>query len=152
MNDEPGAIPTAEPPRGPLAGIAVVDLTQVLAGPYCTMLLGDLGADVIKIEPLGGDVSRRVGRQSVDGHNVYFASLNRNKRSVHIDLTTEEGQAQLGRELAGIGQCCRRPADDDGSGVEKDSGRRKLDVRRGAVHVDAHAERGLRHPVWRCLS
>src|SRR5437588_2207877 len=71
----------------------------MLAGPFGGMMLADLGADVIKVEPLDGDLSRRVGSQTVGGHNVYFASLNRNKRSVHIDLTTEEGQAQLG-ELA----------------------------------------------------
>src|SRR5207248_6393316 len=72
----------------------------MLAGPFGGMMLADLGADVIKIEPLDGDVSRRVGSQSVDEHNVYFASLNRNKRSVHIDLTTEEGQAELGKLAA----------------------------------------------------
>jgi crotonobetainyl-CoA:carnitine CoA-transferase CaiB-like acyl-CoA transferase len=71
----------------------------MLAGPFGGMMLADLGADVIKIEPLGGDLSRRVGSQSVDDHNVYFASLNRNKRSVHVDLTTDEGQGELG-ELA----------------------------------------------------
>jgi CoA:oxalate CoA-transferase len=60
------------------------------------MLLADLGADVIKIEPVEGDLSRQVGSHFVDEHNVYFASLNRNKRSVHIDLTTDAGQAQLG--------------------------------------------------------
>ena len=60
------------------------------------MLLADLGADVIKIEPEGGDLSRQVGSQYVGEHNVYFASINRNKRSVHIDLTTDEGQEQLG--------------------------------------------------------
>jgi crotonobetainyl-CoA:carnitine CoA-transferase CaiB-like acyl-CoA transferase len=60
------------------------------------MLLADLGADVIKIEPIGGDLSRQVGSRTVDEHNVYFASLNRNKRSVHIDLATAEGQAELG--------------------------------------------------------
>jgi len=60
------------------------------------MLLADLGADVIKIEPIGGDLSRQVGSQHVGDHNVYFASLNRNKRSVYIDLTTDEGQAELG--------------------------------------------------------
>ena len=69
------------------------------------MLLADMGADVIKVESAEGDLSRQVGSQSVDGHNVYFASINRNKRSVHIDLRTEEGQAQLG-ELAADG---RRP-------------------------------------------
>ena len=84
---------------GPLAGIRVLEVGHMLAGPFGGMMLADLGADVIKIEPLGGDVSRRVGSQSVGGHNVYFASLNRNKRSVHVDLTTDEGQAQLG-ELA----------------------------------------------------
>jgi CoA:oxalate CoA-transferase len=84
---------------GPLAGIRVLEVGHMLAGPFGGMMLADLGADVIKIEPLAGDVSRRVGSQSVDDHNVYFASLNRNKRSVHVDLTTEEGQAELG-ELA----------------------------------------------------
>ena len=71
----------------------------MLAGPFGGMLLADLGADVIKIEPLGGDLSRQVGSRTVDEHNVYFASLNRNKRSAHVDLTSPEGQAQLG-ELA----------------------------------------------------
>src|SRR5438477_3756901 len=84
---------------GPLAGIRVLEVGHMLAGPFGGMMLADLGADVIKIEPLDGDISRRVGSQSIDGHNVYFASLNRNKRSVHIDLTTDEGQAELG-ELA----------------------------------------------------
>jgi CoA:oxalate CoA-transferase len=85
--------------RGPLAGIRVLEVGHMLAGPFGGMLLADLGADVIKIEPEAGDVSRHVGSQAVDGHNVYFASLNRNKRSVHIDLATEQGQEQLG-ELA----------------------------------------------------
>jgi crotonobetainyl-CoA:carnitine CoA-transferase CaiB-like acyl-CoA transferase len=60
------------------------------------MLLADLGADVIKIEPGEGDLSRQVGSQFVGDHNVYFASINRNKRSVHIDLATADGQAELG--------------------------------------------------------
>jgi CoA:oxalate CoA-transferase len=81
---------------GPLAGIRVLEVGHVLAGPFAGMLLADLGADVIKIEPVDGDVSRQVGTQYIDGHNVYFASLNRNKRSVFIDLTTPEGQEQLG--------------------------------------------------------
>jgi crotonobetainyl-CoA:carnitine CoA-transferase CaiB-like acyl-CoA transferase len=81
---------------GPLAGIRVLEVGHILAGPFAGMLLADLGADVIKVEPVGGDLSRQVGDQFVDGHNVYFASLNRNKRSVFIDLTTAEGQAQLG--------------------------------------------------------
>jgi CoA:oxalate CoA-transferase len=85
-----------EPRSGPLAGIRVLEVGHILAGPFGGMLLADLGADVIKIEPIGGDLSRQVGTRAVDGHNVYFASLNRNKRSVYVDLTTTEGQAQLG--------------------------------------------------------
>jgi crotonobetainyl-CoA:carnitine CoA-transferase CaiB-like acyl-CoA transferase len=77
----------------------VIEVGHVLAGPFATMVLADLGADVIKVETAEGDVSRQVGSQYVDGHNVYFASINRNKRSVHIDLTTDEGREQLG-ELA----------------------------------------------------
>jgi crotonobetainyl-CoA:carnitine CoA-transferase CaiB-like acyl-CoA transferase len=84
---------------GPLGGIRVLEVGHILAGPFGGMLLADLGADVIKIEPIGGDLSRQVGSHTVDEHNVYFASLNRNKRSVHIDLTTADGQAELG-ELA----------------------------------------------------
>ena len=81
---------------GPLAGIRVLEVGHILAGPFGGMLLADLGADVIKIEPIEGDLSRQVGSQFVGDHNVYFASINRNKRSVHIELTTAEGQAELG--------------------------------------------------------
>jgi crotonobetainyl-CoA:carnitine CoA-transferase CaiB-like acyl-CoA transferase len=84
---------------GPLAGIRVLEVGHILAGPFGGMLLADLGAEVIKIEPIHGDLSRQVGSLFVGEHNVYFASLNRNKRSVHIDLATAEGQDQLG-ELA----------------------------------------------------
>jgi len=77
---------------GPLAGIRVLEVGHMLAGPYATMMLADLGADVTKIEPPGGDISRQVGE-------TYFASLNRGKRSVCLDLGTESGQRSLG-ELA----------------------------------------------------
>src|SRR4051812_41076996 len=80
---------------GPLAGVRVLEVGHILAGPFAGMLLADLGADVVKIESAGGDLSRTVGSQTVDRHNLYFASLNRNKRSVHIDLATPEGQQQL---------------------------------------------------------
>ena len=73
----------------------MLEVGHILAGPYGGMLLADLGADVIKIESSEGDLSREVGSTAVDDHNVYFASLNRNKRSVHIDLTSEAGQAEL---------------------------------------------------------
>ena len=88
-----------EPNAGPLSGIRVLEVGHILAGPFAGMLLADLGADVIKIEPVGGDLSRQVGSESVGEHGVYFASLNRNKRSVHIDLSTVDGRAELG-ELA----------------------------------------------------
>ncbi|MDV6270755.1 CaiB/BaiF CoA transferase family protein [Rhodococcus globerulus] len=74
---------------GPLAGIRILEIGHMLAGPYATMMLADLGADVIKIEPPSGDISRQVS-------DSYFASLNRGKRSICIDLTTEAGQARLG--------------------------------------------------------
>ncbi len=79
--------------KGPLSGVRILEVGTMLAGPYATMLLADLGAQVIKIEPPGGEISRQVGGDS------YFASLNRNKRSVCLDLASEAGQRRLG-ELA----------------------------------------------------
>ncbi len=70
---------------GPLAGLLVVDLTRVLAGPFCTMVLADLGARVIKVEAPGGDDARRIG-PFVDGESAYFTSLNRGKQSIALDL------------------------------------------------------------------
>ena len=81
----------------PLSGIRVVDLTRILAGPFCSMLLADMGADVVKIEPPGdGDPIRGVG-VVVQGLSWYFAQFNRNKRSMTLDLRTEEGKAILAR-------------------------------------------------------
>lgn len=84
----------------PLAGIRVADFSRVLAGPLATMILGDLGADVIKVErPDGGDDTRGWGPPFVGGDAAYFLALNRNKRSVVLDLSTAEG-AGLARRLA----------------------------------------------------
>ena len=85
---------------GPLDGIKVLDLTRVLAGPYATMLLGDLGAEVIKIEQPGtGDESRNFGPFK-NGFSLYFMSVNRGKRSVTLNLKTERGQAIFRQLLA----------------------------------------------------
>lgn len=81
-----------------LAGIRVVDLTRVMAGPYCTMLLGDLGADVVKIERPGtGDDTRSWGPPFIDGVSAYYLCVNRNKRSITLDLKHPAGQEILWR-------------------------------------------------------
>lgn len=88
----------AEPAKGPLHGLRVIDLTRVLSGPFCTMILGDLGADVIKVEPPKGDPVRAQGTMT-EGHSGYFAGFNRNKRSVVLDLYSPPGKAALNRLL-----------------------------------------------------
>jgi crotonobetainyl-CoA:carnitine CoA-transferase CaiB-like acyl-CoA transferase len=78
----------------PLSGVRVVDLSRVLAGPYCTMVLADLGADVIKVErPQGGDETRGWGPPFAGGEAAYYLSVNRGKRSCAIDLSQDEGRA-----------------------------------------------------------
>lgn len=79
--------------NGPLSGFRILEVGHMLAGPYCGMLLADLGAEVIKIETGEGDIARRMGRHDVGGHNIYFASLNRNKLSVTLDLASDGGRA-----------------------------------------------------------
>ncbi len=84
----------------PLAGIRVVDLTRVLSGPFCSMLLGDLGADIIKVETPGeGDTVRHQGAGR-DGLSWYFANYNRNKRSITLNLRSDEGRDILARLIA----------------------------------------------------
>jgi crotonobetainyl-CoA:carnitine CoA-transferase CaiB-like acyl-CoA transferase len=87
--------------KGPLNGITVIDFSRVLAGPYCSMCLGDMGADVIKIErPDGGDDTRRFGPPFLDGQSTYFMSINRNKRSIALDLKHPDTKAIINRLLA----------------------------------------------------
>ncbi len=86
---------------GPLNGIRVLEVGHVLAGPYCGMLLADLGAEVIKIEPPEGDMARGISPHSIGPHNAYFASLNRNKKSVVLDLAADAGRDALRALAAG---------------------------------------------------
>ncbi|MDX3805815.1 CaiB/BaiF CoA transferase family protein [Bosea thiooxidans] len=83
----------------PLTGLTIIDLTRVISGPFCTMLLADLGADVIKVEPPEGDPLRTQGAGR-EGLSWYYASFNRNKRSVVLDLKTAEGKAGLEKLLS----------------------------------------------------
>ena len=83
--------------NGPLDDVLVLDLSRVLAGPYCTMILGDLGADVIKVEHPAGDETRGWGPPFVKGESAYYLSVNRNKRSVVADLKSPAGNALVRR-------------------------------------------------------
>ena len=85
---------------GPLAGIRIIEIGHMLAGPYCGMLLADLGAEVVKVEPAEGDIGRRISPHAIGPHNAYFASLNRSKSSVVLDLASPDGQAALGQLVA----------------------------------------------------
>ncbi len=91
-------------PPGALEGVKIIDLTQMLSGPYCTMLLRDLGADVIKVEPLTGDPVRDNARAPGDtlrSFGGYFQSINRGKKSIAVDLKTPEGRDVVRRLAAG---------------------------------------------------
>ncbi len=93
--------PAASAPPGPLAGVVVADFTRVLAGPFATMTLGDLGADVVKVEHVrGGDDTRRWGPPFRSGESAYYLCANRNKRSVAVDLGTDAGREVAGRLVA----------------------------------------------------
>src|SRR5437879_10047529 len=84
--------------NGALAGIRVVDLTRILAGPLCTMMLGDMGAEVVKIEPPGsGDDTRSWGPPFLAGEAAYFLGVNRNKRSLTLNMAALPGQKILAR-------------------------------------------------------
>ncbi|MBM7805145.1 crotonobetainyl-CoA:carnitine CoA-transferase CaiB-like acyl-CoA transferase [Geodermatophilus bullaregiensis] len=90
---------TEERSRGPLAGLLVADFSRVLAGPYATMLLADLGAEVVKVEGPGGDDTRTWAPPLRDGVSTYYLGINRNKRSVVLDLSVDDDLAAA-RELA----------------------------------------------------
>ena len=93
---------TTNSSAGPLSGMVILDLTQILAGPMCTMVLADMGADVIKVEkPNGGDDNRRMGPPFVKDWSAGFLAANRNKRSLVIDLRQEAGRAVFMRLVEG---------------------------------------------------
>ena len=92
MTRDVSALSHAVPSEGPLAGIRVIETGQLLAGPFCGQLLGDLGAEVIKIEPPAGDPMRLWGREKPHGQSLWWPVVARNKRSVVLDLRTAEGQ------------------------------------------------------------
>ena len=82
--------------EGALAGLKVLDLSRVLAGPWCGQLLGDLGAEVVKVEsPAGGDDTRSWGPPFLEGESAYFLGCNRNKQGVAIDFSSPEGKKLL---------------------------------------------------------
>ena len=92
---------TEQTSGGALAGIKIVDCTRVLGGPYCTQMLGDHGAEIIKVEPPQGDEVRDWGPPFHEGDASYFIGVNRNKKSIGLDLATEEGKSVLLRLLEG---------------------------------------------------
>ncbi len=102
MSPDASALPgLAAATGGALDGVKVVDLTRVLGGPYCTMILADHGATVIKVEPPQGDETRDWGPPfREDGESAYFQGVNRNKRSIGLDLASDAGKAVLDRLLA----------------------------------------------------
>lgn len=83
---------------GALSGVTVIDLTRVLAGPYCSMMLADMGANVIKVEMPGKGDDSRAHYPQINGESAYYMNLNRNKRSMTLNLKSEEGKNIL-REL-----------------------------------------------------
>lgn len=86
---------TSTPSTGALAGIRVLDISRILGGPYCGQILGDHGADVLKVEPPQGDDTRTWGPPFKEGVASYYHGLNRNKRVQHLDFSTEEGREAL---------------------------------------------------------
>jgi CoA:oxalate CoA-transferase len=98
MSDDRGEAETSRLRPGPLQGVVIVDLSRILAGPYCTLLLHELGARVIKVEPPGGDDARAYGPFR-DGESLYFAAINRGKESIALDLKRDGDLAILHRLL-----------------------------------------------------
>ncbi len=101
---------------GPLHGLTVLDLSSVILGPMAGQYLGDMGADVIKIEAPEGDVTRSIGPRRHEGMGALFLANNRNKRSVVLDLKTEAGRSASARWPLAATCCCTRSAPGGRSG------------------------------------
>src|SRR5215468_7692159 len=95
----------SEPAPGAMAGLRVIDLTRVLGGPYCTQILADHGADVIKVEPPAGDEVREWGPPFHEEDAAYFVGINRNKRSIGLDLASEGGRVVLLKKFPRLVHC-----------------------------------------------
>jgi len=107
----------------PLEGVKVLDLGSVMMAPYAGQWLADLGADVIKVEPPAGDNTRSIGPAAEEGMSSLFLSLNRNKRSIVLDLKTQPGRAALGRLVEGVDILLHnnRPAKMKALGLDKET-------------------------------
>jgi crotonobetainyl-CoA:carnitine CoA-transferase CaiB-like acyl-CoA transferase len=106
----------------PLEGMRVLEITQVMSGPFCGLLLADMGADVIKVEKPGGDDSRRMTPPTINGESAAFMAINRNKRGLSLNLKTDEGK-DIFRKLAGLSDVLIenfRPGTMDGLGLGYD--------------------------------
>ena len=99
--------------EGPLSGVRVLDLTHIIVGPYCTKLLGDMGAEIIKVESPSGDGARDFGVRRNPGMGANFMIFNRNKRSIALDLKSEAGYDVLCRLARHSGHvwAAQRPTD-----------------------------------------
>ena len=86
-------------PRGPLDGVRVLDLSTVVSGPLCAQVLGDLGAEVIKVEAPNGDATRKMGLPDASGFTGWYLQFNRNKRGFAADLKSDEGRAAVHKLL-----------------------------------------------------
>ncbi|NKS71767.1 hypothetical protein GS531_00845 [Rhodococcus hoagii] len=105
---------------GPLGGIRVLDFTTTFSGPYCTQILAEMGADVIKVEAPGGDITRSLGTTRTPGMASVFVASNRNKSSIELDLKSDEARATIRalirRPTAWCTTCAPRPPADSASG------------------------------------